>query len=131
MEIRFGYTDALASFESTFRERYSLPDGLTKQWFLDSLTQYEMEIAPTGYNPVLDEFPPTFKREGIVTIGLLMKLRYCERELSRVNKLNNIIGKDVSLNGTGETKRMTKEELLYEQERVADFLKKQKKKCFS
>ena len=56
----------------------------------------------------------------------MMKIKYCTRELSRVNKLNNIIGKDLSLNSTGDSKKYTMSELINEIENLKELLNKQK-----
>jgi hypothetical protein len=125
------YTDAIQSFESTFQAKVVLPTGLEAQWFKDALGEYELEIGTTSYDEGTQTFPVTFQQYQINSIGYLMKLRWCERELSRVLQINNIIGKDVSLNGNGDTKRMTKEELLIEMARVKDLLDKQKTTCYS
>jgi hypothetical protein len=124
------YADAVSSFESTFQSKVVLPTGLEAQWFKDALGEYELEMGTTEYDESTQKFPDTFEQYQINTIGYLMKLRWCERELSRVIQISNIIAKDVSLNGNGDTKRMTKEELLIEMARAKDFIEKQKPSCF-
>lgn len=122
--------DVIASFESTFQERYQLPFELEMQWFHDALSEYELEIGTTGYSIETDEFPIDFPQYKIRTLGLMMKRSYCERELSRVNKIQNIIGKDVSLTGADGSRRMTKEELEFDHQRIINLINKQKQHCF-
>lgn len=120
------YDDAISSFESTFQDKYEIPEDLVEQFFIDALSQYELEIGDTGYDTGSEEFPSDFKQYQIMTIAYLMKVKYCERELSRVNKIMNIIGKDISMNDSGGAKRATKEELQIELDRANGFLDKQK-----
>lgn len=61
----------------------------------------------------------------------MMKRSYCVREISRINKIQNIVGKDISLTGTGDQKRVSMEELEFEQSRVEDLLNKQKTHCYA
>jgi hypothetical protein len=125
------YDDAVSSFESTFQDKYELPYGLVEQFFLDALSQYELEMGETRYDEDSQEFPADFKQYQIMTIAYLMKVKYCERELSRVNKIMNIIGKDISMNDSGGAKRATKEELELELNRANDFLNKQKTTAYA
>lgn len=117
---------AINVFESLIRDREAIPYLLVDQWFFDSLAEYQLEIAPLKYNELEDAFAAETSSEAIMTIGYLMSLRYLERELSRVNKINNIITKDITLNGNGDSKRMTRDELQIKMDRVSDFINKQK-----
>ena len=42
----------------------------------------------------------------------MIKVYYLERELSRVNKIASIVGKDLSVNGTNGLQKYTKEEYI-------------------
>ena len=66
------------------------------------------------------------KYSVIIMLAEIMKSYYMEQEIRRVNQLNNIIGKDISLNGTGDTKKYTKEEADAVNEKIAYFSVKQK-----
>lgn len=110
--------------------RYELPLDLEMQWFYDAVATYELEIGPTGYDNTTDEFPDGFSQHKIKTIGLIMKRFYCERELSKVNKIQSIVGKDISLTGSGDQKRMTYEELVFERDSINDLINKQKENCY-
>lgn len=124
--MAFTSKDVIESFESTFQDKFVIPLDLEMQWFKDALALYELEIDVLGYNSETDQFSPNVKSYQITTLGLMMKRSYCARELSRIIKIQNIVGKDVSLTGTGDQKRISKEELELEQNRVEDLLNKQK-----
>lgn len=124
--MAFTSKDVIESFESTFQDKFVIPLDLEMQWFKDALALYELEIDVLGYNSEADQFSPNVKSYQITTLGLMMKRSYCARELSRIIKIQNIVGKDVSLTGTGDQKRISKEELELEQNRVEDLLNKQK-----
>lgn len=124
--MAFTSKDVIESFESTFQDKFVIPLDLEMQWFKDALALYELEIDALGYNSETDQFLPNVKSYQITTLGLMMKRSYCARELSRIIKIQNIVGKDVSLTGTGDQKRISKEELELEQNRVEDLLNKQK-----
>jgi hypothetical protein len=118
----FTKTDVIDSFETLIRERTPLPQGLVELWFEQALGQYELEIGDVGYNREAGAFSETVNRAVITTLGYMMKVMYVERELSRVNKINNIITNDIKLNGNGETKKYTYNELLEERAAAADYI---------
>lgn len=123
-------SDVIESFETLIRERTPLPQGLVELWFEQALGQYELEIGDAGYNRQTGFFGDTVSRAVITTLGYMMKVMYVERELSRVNKINNIITNDIKLNGNGETKKYTYNELLEERAAAADYINKQKTSWF-
>ena len=127
-----GFTkgDVIELFEATFRERVALPDGLEDMWFDHALGGIELELGCIEYDPVTEEFGEKIGRPFLNAVAYLMKVYYCEREVSRVNKINNIITKDVTLNGTGETKRYAAADLDFAKERAADYMNKLKTSWF-
>lgn len=120
------YQDVVDSFESTFQDKYVLPEGLVKQWFIDSVGEFSLDIEPLLYDEATNSFNEQLPQWQIITIALMMKSKYCTREVSRVNKLSNIIGKDISLNNTDSTKKRAQEELLITLDKIQDLLFKQK-----
>jgi hypothetical protein len=66
--------------------------------------------------------------DGIVcrTLAQMMYVSYLQRELSRVMALNGIYGKDIQITGQDATKRVTKQELDSQIERVETLLHRQK-----
>lgn len=125
------YDEVLDSFESLPQSKYVLADGLVKQWFLDALGEYELEISTLNYDEVLQEFGDKISRYKIKTIALIMYTYYLTRELSRAEKLSGINSKDISITGGDESKRTIINDLKLEQNRVEDLLNKQKQHCFS
>lgn len=125
------YNEVLDSFESLPQSKYLLPDGLLKQWFLDALSEYELEIDVLNYDSVSQEFDSKLSQYKIKTIALIMYTYYLTRELSRAEKLSGISGKDISITGGDESKRTIFNDLKLEKERVEELLNKQKQHCFS
>ncbi len=123
--------DVISSFESLFADQVVIPEGLENRWFADALAEYEMEISSLDFDTSTNEFTKEPPAGVVMTLAYLMKVRYCERELSRVNKINNLYTKDVQLNGNGDTKRYTAAELETELARARDFINKQKVSYYS
>jgi hypothetical protein len=104
---------------------------LVKQWFFDALGVYELEISDLGYDETTDSFPIKLPSYVKKTIALIMYTNYLTRELSRVEKLNGIIGKDISMTGMDATKRVTLADLQLEFSKAEEMLNKQKQHCFA
>ena len=126
----FSKTDVIDSFETIIRERTPLPQGLVELWFEQALGQYELEIGDVAYDRRAATFGQDVKRSVITTLAYMMKVMYVERERSRVNKINNISTNDIKLNGNGETKKYTYNELLEEKAAAADYINKHKTSWF-
>jgi len=122
----FTKSDVIESFNTLFRDRSVLADGLVDLWFAQAVSQYELEIGDIHYNADTTEFDEDTPFVVAHTLARLMQVMYIERELSRVNKINNIITNDIKLNGNGETKKYTYNELLEARAAAADFINKQK-----
>ena len=125
------YADVLKSFESMPMSKYILDADLIKQWFEDALGIYELEIESLDFDDVTETFPIALPSYVKKTIALIMYTSYLTRELSRVEKLNGIIGKDISMTGMDATKRVTLSDLQLEMTKAEDMLNKQKQHCFS
>lgn len=123
--------DILNSFHSLPMSKYILNPDLQKQWFLDSLGEYELEIEDLFYDDVLEVFSSKLPQYVIKTISLIMYTNYLTRELSRAEKLNGISGKDIQLTGTDGSKRVTLADLELEISRAEKMLHKQKQHCFN
>ena len=119
------------SFESLPQSKYILPDSLVQQWFDDALGIYELEIDSLNFDDTTKTFPVVLPSYVKKTIALIMYTSYLTRELSRVEKLNGIIGKDISMTGMDATKRVTLSDLQLEMTKAEDMLNKQKQHCFS
>ena len=132
------YNEVVSAFESIIKCKYKLSDSLVEQWFKNALGQYELDLENLGYDSIAQEFirlsqdSDSFEPDGrlkysvVITLAEIMKSYYMEQEVRRVNQLNNIIGKDISLNGTGDTKKYTKAEADAVNEKIAYISVKQK-----
>lgn len=125
------YSDIISSFQALPQSKYVLAEGLQKQWFLDALGEYELEISHLNYDDALQEFDVKLTRYQIKTIAFIMYTYYLTRELSRAEKLSGISGKDISITGGDESKRTIYNDLKLELERVDELLHKQKQHCYS
>ena len=126
-----GATDVISSFQSMIRDRETLAADLQYRWFLDALGEFQLEVSDLSYDMDEQLFDSELPLYAINTLAYLMKVRYLEREVSRVNKLNNIITKDLSLNGMGDAKRATAVEYEAELARTRELIHKQKSHWFS
>lgn len=124
------YLDVLKVFHSLLKSKFEINEDLEYQWFLNALADYELEISSLDYLDNKKIFTNTLSRQIIRTLGLFMYVNYLTQELSRVMKLNGIIGKDISLTGMDATKRVTIQELENEKLYAEKLLHKQKQHCF-
>lgn len=124
------YKEVLKVFHSLAKSKIEIDEGLEHQWFLNALADYELEISSLNYLDNQKVFSDTLSRQVIRTLGLFMYVNYLTQELSRVTKLNGIIGKDISLTGMDATKRVTFQELESEKLYAEKLLHKQKQHCF-
>lgn len=124
------YLDVLKVFHSLLKSKIEIDEQLEYQWFLNALADYELEISNLCYLDIQKVFSSSLSRHIIRTLGLIMYVNYLTQELSRVMKLNGIIGKDISLTGMDSTKRVTIQELESEKLYAEKLLYKQKQHCF-
>lgn len=98
------YQDVVLAFHSHFDTQKAIDPGLREQWFNNALARFELELYPIEVEPS-GTFITEIGRAETYLLGKLMFAEYQHRELDRVIKINNIIGKDLSLNAMGDTKR--------------------------
>ena len=125
------YLDVLNVFHSLLKSKFEIDMDLEYQWFLNALADYELEIGFLEFSEGSRSFSYALPRYIIKTLGLIMYVNYLTQELSRVMKLNGIIGKDISLTGMDATKRVTLEELQNEKIYAEKLLHKQKQHAFN
>lgn len=129
-----GYKEVVASFEATFQDKQVIPDSLEKQWFKMAVARYNIELSPLVYDEDLEEFD---EEEGeidqytIDTLAQFMKQFYQEREVSKINKRISIVGKDLSYDGSGQTKKYAKEEMDYVYNKSQEMIDNQKPPAYS
>lgn len=125
------YAEIVSSFESLPQTKVVLADGLIKQWFLDSLSEFELNTEDLGFDETTNEFSSKLPQYKIKTIALLIYVNYLTRELSRAEKINGIVGKDIQMTGMDATKRVTLQDLQFQLERAEKMLYKQMQHCFA
>lgn len=108
-----------------------LPEGLEDEWFDSALGQYELDIDELGYDIDSSKFASKLKPITVYTLGLLMYQDYLTRELSKAEKINGFRGKDIQLTGSDASKNVTYKDLVLQQQRVQEFLHKQKTHAFN
>lgn len=105
------YEDVIDSFHSTFQDRVEIPESLEKLWFKKAVGKFSFEIDSINYDDELEEFDKKLHRYVVDTLGLMMKVFYQERELSKVNKRVSIVSKELSIDGSNASKPAAKLEL--------------------
>lgn len=105
--------DVIDSFESNFADKEELPITLEYMWLRKAVARYGVEVNPIEYDEETAEFSEQLNSYIIDTLANFMWQLYQERQVSKVNKRVSIVGKDISYDGTGNTKRYSKEELDY------------------
>lgn len=118
--------DVIQSFHTHPMSKKALPEGLEEAFFQSALAIYELEISPLEYNDESHAFNSDIGRPVVYTLGIMMYVEYLIRELSRIEKLNGVYGKDIQLTGNDASKRVTKADLELELERAQQLLHKQK-----
>lgn len=124
------YSDILSSFHSLPQSKYALPESLEKQWFYDALGEYELELDNLEFDEDAEQFSAKLKQYQVKTVALIMYTYYLTRELSRAEKLSGISGKDISITGGDESKRITKADLELQMSRAKHLIDKQMKRCY-
>lgn len=102
--------EVIESFESSFSDRKILPDELVFLWLKKAVARYSVELDPLTFDEDSKEFDCKLKQYVIDTLAQFMKELYQEREVSRVNKIASIVGKDISLNGNANLSKYAESE---------------------
>ena len=118
------YEDVIDSFHSTFQDRVEIPESLEKLWFKKAVGKFSFEIDSINYDDELEEFDKKLHRYIVDTLGLMMKVFYQERELSKVNKRVSIVSKELSIDGSNASKSAAKSELESAKEELKEMLYK-------
>ena len=114
------------SFESSFRDKEVIPDGLKLVWLKKAVARYSTELDPIEFNEEDMIFEPAIDQYVVDTLAAFMKQMYQERETSKVNKRVSISSKDISVDGSGHTKVAAREELLYDESKSGFMVQNQK-----
>lgn len=123
-------SDVLKYFESSFMDKHALPKQLEIVWLEKAIGRFSTELDPLVYDSEIEEFDCKLDSYVIDTLAQMMKKFYQERELSKVNKRISIVGKDLSLDASGNSKKYTKEELDYVNTEVIEMVENQKPSAY-
>ena len=118
--------DVFDSFESSFRDKEVIPEGLKLVWLKKAVARYSTELDPIEFNEDSMVFEPAIDQYVIDTLATFMKQMYQERETSKVNKRVSIVSKDLSLDGGGHSKTAARNELLYDEAKSGFMVQNQK-----
>jgi len=109
-----GANEVFDSFDSSFRDKEVIPDGLKKVWLKKAIARYSIELSPIEFDEETMSFAEQIDRIIVDTLAAYMKQYYQEREVSKVNKRVSIVGKDLSIDGGGHSKTAARNELEYD-----------------
>ena len=114
------------SFESSFRDKEIIPDGLKLVWLKKAVARYSVELDKLEFNEEEMSFTTVIDQYVIDTLAAFMKQLYQEREVSKVNKRVSIVSKDLSIDGGGHSKTASRNELEYDASKSEYMIQMQK-----
>ena len=118
--------DVIQSFESSFVDKKVLSATLELEWLKKAVGRYSIELDPINFDEEIQEFDCKLDRYVIDTLAAFMKQMYMERQWSLVNKRVSIVGKDLSIGASDNSKKYTQEELSYAESQSIDMIENQK-----
>lgn len=123
--------EVINSFESSFMDKQVLPESLEIVWLKKAIGRYSVELDKLNFDDELWEFDCKLDQYVIDTLASFMKQYYMERQYSLVNKRISIVGKDISIDGNGNQKTHTKNELDYTTIQSIDMVENQKPTAYN
>lgn len=118
--------EIIQSFESSFVDKKVLPESLEMEWLKKAIGRFSIELDPLNFDEEVQEFDCKLDRYAIDTLAAFMKQMYMERQWSLVNKRVSIVGKDLSVGASDNSKKYTQEELSYAESQSIDMIENQK-----
>ncbi len=103
--------DVIDVFETSFREYEEIPIEVELIWLRQAVARYSIEVDDLTFDPVQECFSEVLPDFVIGLLARYMKERYQQREVSKVNKRVSIVGKDISIDGNGNSKLAARYEL--------------------
>ena len=122
--------DVIQSFESSFVDRHVIPEELENVWLLKAIGRYSAELDKLYYDENFKQFDRQLDRYVIDSLAAMMNFFYMQRQLSLVNKRESIIGKDLSIDGSGHNKVAARYEYDYSAEEMRDMIENQKPSAY-
>ena len=123
--------DVIQSFESSFVDKKVLPESLEMEWLKKAIGRFSIELDPLNFDVELNEFDCQLDRYIIDTLAEFMMQLYQERQVSLANKRVSIVGKDLSIDGAGNTKTAERNHLEYIREKASDMVENQKPTAYA
>lgn len=124
-------TEVIESFESSFQDKCIIPFELELLWLKKAIGRFSIELDPLVFDDEILEFDCKLDRYTIDTLASFMKQYYMERQYSLVNKRVSIVGRDISIDGSGNQKAHTKHELDYTTSQAIDMIENQKPTAYN
>ena len=131
MEYKTNAHEIIESFESSFQDKCVIPFELEMMWLKKSIGRFSVELDPLTFDDEILEFDSKLDRYVIDTLASFMKQYYMERQYSLVNKRISIVGKDISIDGSGNQKNHTKYELDFTTSQAIDMVENQKPTAYN
>ena len=122
--------DVIQSFESSFADKHIIPIELENVWLLKAIGRFSAELTPLYYDSKLRQFDRELDRYVIDTLAAMMNFFYQQRNLSLVNKREAIVGKDLSIDGSGHGKVAARHEFEFSAEEMRDMVENQKPSAY-
>ena len=123
--------DVIQSFESSFVDKRVLPESLEIEWLKKAVGRYSIELDPLHFDDEIYEFDCKLERYVIDTLAAFMKQMYMERQWSLANKRVSIVGKDLSVGASDNSKKYTQEELSYAESQSIEMIENQKPTAYA
>lgn len=123
--------EIIESFESSFQDKCVIPFELEMMWLNKAIGRFSVELDPLIFDEETLEFDCKLDRYVIDTLASFMKQYYMERQYSLVNKRISIVSKDLSIDGSGNQKNHTKNELDYSILQALDMIENQKPTAYN
>ena len=119
-------SEIIEFFESSFADKHVMPLELELVWLKKAIGRYSKELTDLTFDEETLEFNCVLDMYVKDTLAQMMKKFYQERELSKVNKRVSIVGREISIDGSGNSKTAAKNELNYVVSEVTDMVENQK-----
>ena len=117
-------------FESSFADKQVIPLELELIWLRRAISRYSMELDPLNFDSKILCFDAKLDDGVISTLSAFMKEYYQERQVSKVNKRVSIVGKDLSVGASDNSKKYTEDEYNVIQQNSRVLIKNQKPTAF-
>ena len=130
MEERTTANEVIDFFESSFADKQVIPLELEIIWLRKAVSRYSLELDKLIFDSEILSFDKKIDDITMSTLAAFMKEYYQERQLSKVNKRISIVGKDLSVGTSDNSKKYTEDEYNLMQENARDLVENQKTTAF-